>query len=214
MRLIALPGVFRPISDSRLLAECLRGELSPGAHVADVCTGTGLLAVTAALHGAGAVAATDRSRRAVFNARVNARLNGVAVHVVRGDLLEPLDGRRFDLIVSNPPYVPAETDALPSGGPARAWDAGRNGRAVIDRLCDEAPGRLRPGGALLLVHSSVCGERSTIERLARHGLESDVLVRRRGPLGPLLEARAQALEDRGLLARGEREEEIVVIRAR
>jgi release factor glutamine methyltransferase len=182
--------------------------------VADVCTGTGLLAVTAALHGAGAVAATDRSRRAVFNARVNARLNGVAVHAVRGDLLEPLDGRRFDLIVSNPPYVPADTDALPSGGPARAWDAGRNGRAVIDRLCDEAPGRLRPGGALLLVHSSVCGERNTIERLARHGLESDVLVRRRGPLGPLLEARAQALEDRGLLARGEREEEIVVIRAR
>jgi release factor glutamine methyltransferase len=214
MRLIALPGVFRPISDSRLLAECLRGELSPGAHVADVCTGTGLLAVTAALHGAGTVAATDRSRRAVFNARVNARLNGVAVHVVRGDLLEPLDGRRFDLIVSNPPYVPAETDALPSGGPARAWDAGRNGRAVIDRLCDEAPGRLRPGGALLLVHSSVCGERNTIERLARHGLEADVLVRRRGPLGPLLAARAQTLEDRGLLARGEREEEIVVIRAR
>ena len=214
MRLIALPGVFRPISDSRLLAECLRGELSPGAHVADVCTGTGLLAVTAALHGAGTVAATDRSRRAVFNARVNARLNGVAVHAVRGDLLEPLDGRRFDLIVSNPPYVPAETDALPSGGPARAWDAGRNGRAVIDRLCDEAPGRLRPGGALLLVHSSVCGERNTIERLARHGLEADVLVRRRGPLGPLLAARAQALEDRGLLARGEREEEIVVIRAR
>lgn len=214
MRLIALPGVFRPISDSRLLAECLRGELSPGAHVADVCTGTGLLAVTAALHGAGAVAATDRSRRAVFNARVNARLNGVTVHAVRGDLLEPLGGGRFDLIVSNPPYVPADTDALPSGGPARAWDAGRNGRAVIDRLCDEAPGRLRPGGALLLVHSSVCGERSTLERLARHGLEAEVLVRCRGPLGPLLAARAQTLEDRGLLGRGEREEEIVVIRAR
>jgi release factor glutamine methyltransferase len=214
MRLIALPGVFRPISDSWLLADCLRGELSPGAHVADVCTGSGLLAVTAALHGAGAVAATDRSRRAVLNARVNARLNGVAVHAVRGDLLDPLDGSRFDLIVSNPPYVPADTDALPSGGPARAWDAGRNGRAVIDRLCDEAPGRLRPGGALLLVHSSVCGERNTIERLARHGLEADVLVRRRGPLGPLLAARAQALEDRGLLARGEREEEIVVVRAR
>jgi release factor glutamine methyltransferase len=64
------------------------------------------------------------------------------------------------------------------------------------------------------VHSSVCGERTTLERLARHGLEAEVLVRRRGPLGPLLAARAQTLEDRGLLARGEREEEIVVIRAR
>lgn len=214
MRLIALPGVFRPISDSRLLADCLRGELWPGAQVADVCTGSGLLAVTAALHGAGAVAATDRSWRAVINARVNARLNGVAVHAVRGDLLEPLDGRRFDLIVSNPPYVPADTDALPSAGPARAWDAGRDGRAVIDRLCDEAPDHLLPGGALLLVHSSVCGEQSTLKRLARHGLEADVLVRRRGPLGPLLSARARTLEDRGLLARGQSEEEIVVIRAR
>jgi release factor glutamine methyltransferase len=214
MRLIALPGVFRPISDSWLLADCLRRELWPGAHVADVCTGSGVLAVTAALHGAEAVSATDRSRRAVINARVNARLNGVTVHALRGDLLEPLEARRFDLIVSNPPYVPADTDALPSGGRERAWDAGRNGRAVIDRLCDEAPGRLRPGGALLLVHSSVCGEQSTLERLAGHGLETDVLARRRGPLGPLLSARARTLEDRGLLARGQREEEIVVIRAR
>ena len=214
MRRIALPGVFRPISDSRLLADCLRSELWPGAHVADVCTGSGLLAVTAALHGAGAVAATDRSRRAVINARINARLNGVAVHAVRGDLLAPLDGRRFDLIVSNPPYLPADTDALPSAGPARAWDAGRNGRAVIDRLCDEAPDHLLPGGALLLVHSSICGEQSTLERLARLGLEADVLVRRRGPLGPLMLARAQTLEHRGLLPRGQREEEVVVIRAR
>jgi release factor glutamine methyltransferase len=214
MRLVALPGVFRPLSDSWLLADCLRRELPPGAHVADVCTGSGLLAVTAAVHGAGAVAATDRSRRAVFNARLNGRLNGVAVHAVRGDLLKPLQGRRFDLIVSNPPYVPAETDALPSAGPARAWDAGRNGRALIDRICDGAPSHLRPGGALLLVHSSVCGEQATLERLARHGLQTDVLVRRRGPLGPLLAARARLLEDRGLLARGEREEEVVVIRAR
>ena len=154
-----MPGVFRPVSDSRLLADCLRRELSPGARVADICTGSGVLAVTAALHGAGAVSATDCSRRAVWSARLNARLNGVAVAAVRGDLLKPLGGRQFDLIVSNPPYVPAENDDLPSRGAARAWDAGRNGRALIDRLCDEAPAHLRPGGTLLLVHSSVCDER-------------------------------------------------------
>ena len=51
MRLNVMPGVFRPISGSRLLADCLRRELWPGAHVADVCTGSGVLAVTAALHG-------------------------------------------------------------------------------------------------------------------------------------------------------------------
>jgi release factor glutamine methyltransferase len=214
MRLIALPGVFRPIVDSRLLAACLRRELWPGAHVADVCTGSGLLAVTAALHGAGAVSATDSSRLAVLNARLNARLNGVRVRALRGDLLQPLGGSKFDLIVSNPPYVPAETDALPSRGAARAWDAGRDGRTLIDRICDEAPGCLRPGGALLIVHSSVCGEASTLERLQGNGLRTKVLARRRGRLGPILAARAQVLEERGLLAAGEREEELLVIRAR
>ena len=208
-----MPGVFRPISDSRLLADCLRRELSPGARVADVCTGSGLLAVTAAQHGAGAVSATDCSRRAVWTARLNARLNGVVVDAVRGDLLKPMGGRQFDLIVSNPPYVPAENDDLPSRGAARAWDAGRNGRALIDRLCDEAPAHLRPGGTLLLVHSSVCDERSTLERLQSRGLETEVTARRRGVLGPILAARAPALQERGLLPPGG-VEEIVVIRAR
>ena len=208
-----MPGVFRPVSDSRLLADCLRRELSPGACVADICTGSGVLAVTAALHGAGAVSATDCSRRAVWSARLNARLNGVAVAAVRGDLLTPLGARQFDLIVSNPPYVPAENDDLPGRGAARALDAGRNGRALIDRLCDEAPAHLRPGGALLLVHSSVCGERSTLERLWSRGLETEVMARRRGALGPILAARARALQERGLLPPGEGEE-IVVIRAR
>ena len=214
MRLIALPGVFAPISDSHLLAECLRRELRPGARVADICTGSGFLAVTAALQGAGAVSATDRSRRAVLNARLNARLNGVSVRALRGDLLEPLGASKFDLIVSNPPYVPAETDALPSRGAARAWDAGRDGRAFIDRLCDEAPSRLRPGGALLIVHSSVCGEAATLQRLEGGGLHTSVLARRRGALGPILAARTRALEERGALAQGEREEELLVIRAR
>lgn len=213
MRLIVLPGVFRPISDSRLLADCLRRELSPGARVADICTGSGVLAVTAALHGAGAVSATDCSRRAVWSARLNARLNGVVVGAVRGDLLEPVRDRQFDLIVSNPPYVPAENDDLPSRGAARAWDAGRNGRALVDRLCDEAPAHLRPGGTLLLVHSSVCDERSTLERLQSRGLATQVMARRRGVFGPILAARAPALQERDLLPPGE-VEEIVVIRAR
>jgi release factor glutamine methyltransferase len=213
VRLIVMPGVFRPISDSRLLADCLRRELSPGASVADICTGSGVLAVTAAVHGAGAVSATDCSRRAVWSARLNARLNGVVVSAVRGDLLQPVGGRQFDLIVSNPPYVPAESDDLPSRGAARAWDAGRNGRALIDRLCDEAPAHLRPGGTLLLVHSSVCDERSTLERLQSRGLETAVIARRRGMLGPILAGRARALQERGLLPPDE-VEEIVVIRAR
>src|SRR5215207_8864445 len=207
MRLVTLPGVFRPISDSRLLAACLRAEVRPGARVADLCTGSGLLAVVAACQGAAATA-VDVSLRAVLTARLNARLNGVRVRAVRGDLMDPLAGERFDVIVSNPPYVPADTDASPHGAD-RAWVAGRDGRALLDRICDEAPARLAPGGALLLVHSSIC-----VERLAGRGLDAEVVERRRGPLGPLMRGRAERLERDGLLRPGEREEELVVVRGR
>jgi len=214
MRLVVPPGVFRPLSDSRLLADCMRAELEPGAAVADVCTGSGVLAVTAATSGAGDVAAVDVSRRAVMTARLNARLNGVSVRALHGDLLEPLGDERFDLIVSNPPYVPAAADTLPERGPERAWDAGRDGRALLDRICAEAPARLRPGGTLLLVHSSVCDADRSVELLECHGLDAEVALRSRGPLGPLLRERAATLEARGLLPPGAREEDLVVIRGR
>lgn len=214
VRLVALPGVFRPRSDSWLLAGCLQRELRAGAAVADVCTGSGLLAVTAAMRGAGAVTAVDSSRRAVLSARLNALINGVRVEAIRGDLLTPLSGRRFDVIVSNPPYVPAATDAIPTGGAQRAWDAGQDGRALLDRLCREAPPRLVRGGTLLIVHSSVCGEARTRALLEAHGLEVDVMARETGGLGPLMAARAETLERRGLIEPGQRDEEMLVMRAR
>jgi release factor glutamine methyltransferase len=214
MRVAVLPGVFRPLSDSRLLAARLRDEVARGAAVADVCCGSGLLAVTAARAGAGSVTAVDASRRAVLTTRLNARLNGVPVRALRGDLLEPLGERRFDLIVSNPPYVPAARDDLPTRGPARAWDAGRDGRALLDRLCALAPARLRPGGALLLVHSSVCDPDRTVAALAEKGLAVDVVARERGPLGPLLSARAPQLAERGLIDPDADGEELVVVRGR
>lgn len=212
MRLVTLPGVFRPHSDSLLLADHLRDAVEPGASVADICTGSGVLAVTAACAGAGKVTATDVSRRAVLTAWINARLNHVSVHPRRGDLFAPLYGERFDLIVSNPPYVPAPDDALPTGGRARAWDAGLDGRALLDRICAQVPARLRPGGSVLLVHSSICDAARTIARLAQGGLTAEVVVRSRGPLGPLLSERRSTLEQRGLLPHDARDEELVVIR--
>jgi release factor glutamine methyltransferase len=146
------------ISDTWLLAGALAEEVGARrCSVLDVCTGSGALAVTAARRGAEAVTAVDVSRRAVLTTRLNARLNGVRVRAVRSDLFAALGDARFDVIVSNPPYVPAPSDALPTRGPARAWDAGRDGRVVIDRLIREAPAHLRPGGVLLMVHSDICG---------------------------------------------------------
>jgi release factor glutamine methyltransferase len=215
MHLVTLPGVFRPISDTWLLADALRGQVvSPQASVLDVCTGSGALAICAAQRGARDVTAVDVSRRAVWSARVNARLNGVRVRVVRSDLFSALGNRRFDVIVSNPPYVPAGSDDLPSHGARRAWDAGRDGRVLLDRLIDEAPAHVRPGGVLLVVQSDVIGIGTTFARMRAAGLEPGVVFRQRGPLGPLMRARVAHLEAQGLLPPGRREEEVVVIRGR
>jgi release factor glutamine methyltransferase len=216
LRLVVVPGVFRPRSDSWMLTESLAGlSRRPGFEALDLCTGSGVVAIGAARLG-GRVTAVDVSRRSVLTVRINALRNGVArrVRAVRGDLFAAVDGRSFDVIASNPPYVPSRRDGLPESGPSRAWEAGPDGRVVLDRICAEAPGRLRPGGSLLLVHSSLCGIEATLEQLAAAGLEARVVRRERGPLGPLMLEQAAELERRGVLAPGQRDEEVVVIEGR
>lgn len=216
MRVVTLPGTFRPHSDTWLLARSLRDAVRRRrgrAEVLDVGTGSGVLATVAALCGARATA-VDRSLRAVYSARMTARANRVRVRAVQGDLVAPVDGERFDVIVSNPPYVPAPSPDLPTGGPGCATDAGLDGRAVIDRLCAAAPAFLRPGGELLIVHSDVCGERATLDALAAAGLDGEVVERVPGPLGPLLRARRAMLIERGLLAPAADREELLVVRGR
>jgi release factor glutamine methyltransferase len=214
VRLLRIQGVFAPLSDTWLLAERMRHELRPGDAVADICTGSGTLAVVAALAGAGRITAVDISRRAVLAARLNARLNGVSLRALRGDLFDPLEGEQLNLIVSNPPYVPARADTTPARGPSRAWDAGCDGRLLLNRICTQASHHLAPGGTLLIVHSHVCDTQLTLDQLTAGGLDADVAASRVGPLGPLLADRAEWLQREGRLQPGVREEELVVIRAR
>ncbi|MFP1624440.1 HemK2/MTQ2 family protein methyltransferase [Streptomyces sp. 5K101] len=212
-RLLRTPGVYVPQIDTYLLAGALAREpLRPGADVLDLGTGSGALALVAARRGA-RVTAVDTSWRAVLTARVNAALAGQRVEVLHGDLLAPAAGRRFDLIVGNPPYVPAPQPRPPRRGAAVAWDAGPDGRAVLDRICDGAAALLRPRGVLLLVQSALCGVTPTLERLRRTGLEPAVVERERVPFGPVLTSRAAWLRQRGLIAPDEDKEELVIVRA-
>ncbi|GLZ28929.1 methyltransferase [Lentzea sp. NBRC 105346] len=205
MRLIRAPGVYAPQEDTRLLAQVLRGAaIPPGARVLDVGTGTGALALAALRAGAAEVVAVDVSLRAVLTARLNTI--GQPVRVRLGDVLRVVGGDTFDLVLANPPYVPSDEVM------ERAWDAGPDGRDLLDPLCDKAFDLLRPGGTMLLVHSGLCGAELTLDRLRAAGLKASVVDRRWIPFGPVLRSRIRFLEWHGLVEPGLRYEELVVIR--
>ncbi|WP_282692537.1 HemK2/MTQ2 family protein methyltransferase [Streptomyces sp. CC208A] len=213
MRMIRPPGVYAPQGDTLLLLETLaRERLERGARTLDLCTGTGILAIAAARRGARATA-SDIAATAVTTARCNARLRGCRVRVLRGDLAAPVAGERFDLVTANPPYVPAPSQEPPRAGPERAWDAGPDGRLLLDRICGAAPLVLAPSGVLLLVQSSLSGIAATLAALRAGGLRAGVVARREQPYGPVMTARAVWFERRGLVPPGTRSEQLVVVRA-
>lgn len=214
MLLLTPPGVYAPQGDSWLLAEAFReAALRPGARVLDVGTGSGFLGVAAARAGAGSVVGIDVSRRAVLTARLNAWLRRIPMRVHLRDLQEFVPDRAFDVIIANPPYVPSRDVRPPHRGRARAWDSGHDGRALLDPLCERAPELLTPDGTMLLVHSALCGVDETLRRLRRSGMRPSVVSRVRQPFGPVLGSRTDWLESVGLITRGQRDEELVVIRA-
>ncbi len=211
--LLRLPAVYPPSEDSMLLAAAVAAEDVAGARVLDLCTGSGVVAVAAMRSGADEVVAVDLSRRAVLAARLNLWATGGASIVRRGNLFDAAPAGRYDLIVSNPPYVPSEQDALPTRGAARAWDGGSDGRAIVDRICREAPARLRPGGRMLMVHSEVNDPQRTIDELEACGLGVSVAARRDIPFGAVMSRRAARLREAGLIDEGPAVEQLVVIRA-
>lgn len=213
--LVRLPGCYPVQADTWLLADTMTElGVAPGARVLDLCTGTGALAVAAALSGAAEVTAVDLSFRSSANAWLNLRRHGVRVRVLRGDLFAALsDGERFDLIVANPPYVPSATSRPARHRLGRCWDAGPDGRLLLDRICGEAFERVAPGGSLLIVQSDVARAELTLSRLRDTGFEAEVVRRQVVALGPVMRSREKQLRDSGLLTGGEPVEELVVVRA-
>ncbi|MDQ3827313.1 MAG: methyltransferase [Actinomycetota bacterium] len=214
MCLVRLPGVYRADSDTTFLIEVLRlGGYAAGRRVLDVGTGTGAVALAAARAGAASVTAVDVSLRSVVAAWLNSRLHRVACTVRWGDLCGPVANEQFDLIVANPPYVPAATEALSRHRISRCWDGGLDGRLILDRLCAEGPDLLAARGLMLVVHSALCDEDITLKRFAEMGLQAEVVARCTVPFGPVMRARAAMLESRGLVEPGQCQEELVVIGA-
>lgn len=150
------PDVLIPRHDTELLvSEAVR--LHPEAmSVLDIGTGSGCIAVSLQKLLSGAtVTATDISEAALAVAARNAEKHAVRIEFLHGSLFAPVAGRRFDLIVSNPPYIPtADIGTLEQEvrdhDPRAALDGGVDGLLAYRSLVPAAAGHLNPGGGLLV----------------------------------------------------------------
>ena len=156
------PAVLIPRPDTEVLVEqglaAIAGKTAP--RLVDLGTGSGIVAVTLALTRPDAeVSAVDISPAALDVARSNAARLGATVRFLAGDWFAPLAGERFDLIVSNPPYVAAgdphlTRDGLPFEPQGALTDgvSGGDGMACIAHLVAHAAAHLTPGGVLRIEH--------------------------------------------------------------
>ena len=155
--------VLVPRPETEWLVEAVLDHLRTAApsarppRVLDLGTGSGCIALSIAHeHPRAEVVATDASEDALAVARANADALGLRVTFLHGDWLEALaSDERFDVIVSNPPYIsPREADALPRDvhefEPHSALFAGDDGLADLREIVDQAPRHLRAGGLLAL----------------------------------------------------------------
>jgi len=148
--MVVLPQVFNPVllRTGEFLARSLNAELIPkGADVLDMGCGSGIGSVAAALW-ADHVTAADINPEAVRCARINAALNRIEdrFEAVESNLFSSLKGRRFDVVLFNPPFFRGEAKDLLD----HAWRA----QDTLERFARELPEHLTPGGRALVVFSS------------------------------------------------------------
>ena len=153
------PDVLIPRPETEVLIELalekLRGLEAP--KVLDLGTGSGIVAISLALECPSAtVVAVDLSKAAISVARNNAGRLGANADFRQGDWFSPVAGERFDLIVSNPPYVASGDPHLVLDGlpfePQLALTDGADGLACIRHIVNTAPSFLNEGGWLLFEH--------------------------------------------------------------
>jgi len=171
--IVVLPSVFNPrlFRTGQLLSRTLNDSLiPPGVRVLDMGTGTGIGAVIAA-QWAAQVDAVDINPEAARCARINALLHTMDDRIVvyEGDLFEPVQGRRYDVVLFNPPYF--------RGRPGDAFETGWRSDDVVERFAAELLNHLTPGGYALVVLSSDGDSAAFLAAFRRNDLIIDVIAR-------------------------------------
>lgn len=155
--------VLIPRPETEILVDMIAKQIS-GGTLWDICTGSGCIGI--ALKKAKPaldVTLADISREALTLAAANAKLNGVDVTCVEGDLLGPLEGKKADVVVCNPPYISASEylhlqASVRDFEPKGALVGGERGIEFYERLARELPPLLNPGARLFLELGTGQGE--------------------------------------------------------
>ena len=172
-------NIYYPAEDSLLMAKVVESEKLEGIKVLEIGCGCGFLSVIMAKHGA-LVTAIDINPEAIRATKLNAEVNGVNLNAFESDLFSAITGR-FDLIVFNPPYLPVE-----EGETDPTYAGGATGREVIEKFVADVKNHLKPKGSILMVISSLTGEKEVIELFEKHDMHTTILAREKIPWEELI----------------------------
>lgn len=184
MDLKVTPDTLIPRPETELLVERALEHIPPSAKraIADLGTGSGAIAVALAKERPLCqITATDNSPAALAVAADNAQRHQLTnIHFVKGAWWKPLKGLRFDVIVSNPPYVAIDDQHLTQGDlpyePSSALTAGNDGLAAIREIATGCIEHLKPDGWLLLEHG--CEQGAQVRTLLHRAGLINVITRR------------------------------------
>jgi release factor glutamine methyltransferase len=163
LSLAVSPAVLIPRPETELLVDHTIPLLRDASTVLDLGTGSGAIAIAIAFNcPAARVFACDASLEALAIARDNATRHGAAVTFVKSDWFSAMKSERFDVVVSNPPYIALDDPHLGEGDlrfePREALVAGKEGVECIEAIAAAARDHLNPGGWLLMEHGYDQGE--------------------------------------------------------
>lgn len=151
--------VLIPRPETEILVDNALKEINNESTVLDLCTGSGAIAISVKKEKGCTVVATDVSEKALELAKENAILNNVEIEFLESDMFSALEGRKFDVIISNPPYIKSkDIDGLQKEvkdfEPKMALDGGKDGYDFYRVIANKVQNYLNENGVLLLE----CGE--------------------------------------------------------